>query len=47
MVPVIEQVTEANPVEMIMDTADQQGADAWPWSDEFEVSNSEHSGQQP
>ena len=75
MVPVIEQVTEVNPVEMSMDTediieedtgltqqlrtanpsilrevpgmaTDQERADAWPWIDEDEVSNSEYSGQQ-
>ena len=26
---------------------DQQGADAWPWLDEDEVSNSGYSGQRP
>ena len=73
MVPVISQVTEANPVNMHMDTediiekdtgltqqlrtgnpsslrevpgSDQQGADAWQWSDDNEVSNQEYHEQQ-
>ena len=73
MVPVISKVTEANPVDINMDTediieedtgltqqlrtgnpssprevpgTDQQGADAWPWSDDDEVSNPEYPEQQ-